>query len=114
MPLNLSLSTREIGKNLVIEMSGGLTVAQQTLLREYVLRFLEAGKRHFVLKMEAMSQLDSSGLGQLVTVYTSVTNRGGSVRLLAPSPRVCELLQITKLDTVFEIIEDEARIRDIQ
>ena len=107
--MDLSLTTREVRGVLVMDMSGRLSVLDQNF-RQAVLLFLKAGHRHFVLKMTDLSYIDSSGLGQLVSVYTSLSNVGGSVQLLAPSSRVRELLDITKLDTVFDIIEDETRI----
>jgi anti-sigma B factor antagonist len=81
-------------------------------LRETVLRSLAAGYRQFVLKMDAVSYIDSCGLGELISIYTSVRTSGGNVRLLAPSHRVRELLSITKLDTVFEILEDATPFAD--
>jgi anti-sigma B factor antagonist len=81
-------------------------------LREAVVRSLAAGHRQFVLKMDAVSYIDSCGLGELVSIYTSVRNSGGNVQLLAPSHRVRELLSITKLDTIFEILEDVTPFAD--
>jgi anti-sigma B factor antagonist len=81
-------------------------------LRGIVQRSLLAGRRQFVLKMNAVSYIDSCGLGELVCIYTSVRTSGGNVRLLAPSQRVRELLNITKLDTIFEILEDATPFAD--
>jgi anti-sigma B factor antagonist len=107
--MSLVLTTHEVHGLLVMDMSGRLTILDENL-RAVVLQLLQAGHRHFVLKMTEISYIDSCGLGQLVSIYISVRNQGGTVRMLMPSQRVRELLKITKLDTVFEIIEDEAQI----
>jgi anti-sigma B factor antagonist len=91
-----------------MDMSGRLSVMERNY-REAVRLLLQAGHRHFVFKMTDVSYIDSCGLGQLVSVYTSIKNLGGSMRIVAPGRRVRELLKISKLDTVFEILEDERR-----
>ena len=102
--MGLSITTHEVRGVLVMDLSGRLSVLDQNF-REAVLQLLKAGNRHFVLKLTDLSYIDSCGLGQLVSVYVSLRKLGGSVKLLAPSSRVRELLRITKLDTVFDIIE---------
>jgi anti-sigma B factor antagonist len=104
--MSVALTPHEIGNLIVIDMSGRLTILDQTF-RQAVMKFLDAGRTQLVLRMSDISYIDSCGLGQLVSVYVSVKNRGGHLRLLAPSPRVSELLKITKLDTIFEILQDE-------
>ena len=105
--MSVLMKAREVKDVLVLNISGRLTVSDHNL-RDTVLQFLKAGKRQFVLKMSDVSYVDSCGLGELVTVYTSIRNAGGTVRLLTPSERVRVLLNITKLDTVFDILEDVA------
>jgi len=105
--MSVFLTAREIQGVLVLDISGRLTVSDHNL-RNTVLRFLKAGNRQFVLRMNEVSYIDSCGLGELVTVYTSVRNLGGTVRLLTPSEKVRNLLSLTKLDTVFDILEDAA------
>ena len=105
--MSVVLTTREVRNVLVLNISGRLTVSDDNL-RDTVAQFLKAGKREFVLKMSDVSYMDSCGLGELVTVYISVTNSGGRVRLLAPSARVRALLRLTRLDSVFDILEDAA------
>src|SRR4030095_11870055 len=100
-----AIVTREVGAVPVVHISGRLTLLDQTL-RETVLHCMNAGSRQFVLKMSDVSYIDSCGLGELVSVCVSVRNSGGDVRLLAPSERVRQLLKITKLDSVFDILED--------
>jgi len=104
--MSVRLTTREVGEVVVLDISGRLTVSDHTL-RNTVSQLVKAGKRQFVLKMKDVSYVDSCGLGELVTVYTSVTNSAGTVKLLKPSEKVRALLKLTKLDSVFDILEDE-------
>jgi anti-anti-sigma factor len=103
--------THEVRGFLVIDVSGRLSLLDRDL-REAVQRFLTVGHRQFILKMDNLSYIDSCGLGELVRIYTSVRKSSGNVRLLVPSERVRRLLNITKLDTVFEILEDAAPFAD--
>ena len=105
--MSLALNTRQVQDVLLMDMSGRLSVMDQNY-REAVLSLLRAGHRHFVFKMTDISYIDSCGLNQLVSVYTSIRNAGGSMRLAAPGRRVRQLLNISKLDKVFEILEDES------
>jgi anti-sigma B factor antagonist len=67
-----------------------------------------AGKKKLLLNLAEVSYIDSSGIGEMVSGFTTVTNQGGQVKLLNLTKRVKDLLQITKLYTVFEVFEDEA------
>ena len=101
------IRTQEDEGVLVLRMCGRLTILDETL-RKTVSHFLKTGKRQFILEMKDVSYIDSCGLGELVTVYTSIRNYGGNVRFLNPSERVRHLLNTTKLDTVFDIIESDS------
>ena len=99
------IRTHEIRGDMVVDISGRLSILDREI-RETVRDLLTAGHRQFILKMSDVSFIDSCGLGELICIYTSVRNSGGNVRLLAPSQRVRQLLNTTKLDTIFEILED--------
>lgn len=107
----LSLKPRHIDGVLVIDMAGRVTIDDGGF-RDCVRQAVNQGERRIVLNLAGVSYMDSSGLGQLVTVYTTVISTGGKLRLLSPGPRVRNLLAITKLDTVFTILENEDAIRD--
>jgi len=109
--MTLSLTTRRVEGTLVIDMCGKLTIYEDKF-REFVRSSIQAGERSLVLRLAELSYLDSAGLGQLVNAYMDFSKAGGDVRLLAPSPRVRQLLKMTKLDTVFTILEDETAIRN--
>jgi anti-sigma B factor antagonist len=108
--MTLSLTPRRVEGILVIDMCGKLTIYEEKF-REFVCSSLQAGERSLVLRLAELSYLDSAGLAQLVTAYTAFSKAGGNVQLLSPSPRARQMLKMTKLDTVFTILEDETAIR---
>ena len=105
--MSVILNRREVRGFVVLDLSGRLTILDESL-RDAVCEFLKSGKRQFILKMNGLSYMDSCGLGQLVSVYISIRNAGGTLRLLSPGEKCRELLRISKLDTVMDIIEDAA------
>ena len=104
--MSLSIEIRHLESAVVLELSGRLSVLEQGL-RRLVWELIESGDRNFVINLANVSYLDNSGLGQLCLIYTMLRNRGGNMKLLKPTPRIRKLLNITKLDTVFEMIEHE-------
>ena len=78
------------------------------MLKETILSQTKDGPRKIVLNLGEVSYIDSSGLGELVTVYTSVRNKGGDVKLLNLTSKAKDLLQLTKLLTVFDTYTDES------
>ena len=107
--MSLSLIPRHIKDVLVLDMTGRVTIYDEGL-RASVRQFVDQGERRIVLNLAGVSYMDSGGLGQLVTAYTTVMNAGGQLRLLSPGERVRYLLEITKLNTVFTVLENEAAI----
>ena len=107
--MSLSLNTRKVDGVVIVDMSGKLTIGEPVLsLRTAVRRFVDDGSLKFVLNLGDVSYIDSSGLGELVTTHTSLRNREGNVNLLNLTKRAKDLLQMTKLLTVFDTYEDEA------
>jgi anti-sigma B factor antagonist len=104
--MSLSLKTRRIGNRLVIDIVGRLTVLDQGL-SHLVLNCIKGGDLHFVLNMKELSYLDSSELAQLLSIHAAVKEAGGTLVLSAPNPEIRKMLDITKLETVFEIITDD-------
>jgi anti-sigma B factor antagonist len=93
----------------VLELSERLTVETEADLRQAVRRQLDAGRRHLVLDLARVPYVDSCGLGTMVQAYVSAHRMGGSVKLWNITPRVRQLLTITRLLTVFELYHPEAR-----
>jgi anti-sigma B factor antagonist len=105
-----SLNTRKSGEVVIIDMSGRLSIGEAVLLlRSTIRRFVEDGTVKFVLNLGNVSHIDSAGLGELVSTYTSVRNRGGDAKLLNLDKKAKDLMQMTKLLTVFDTYNDEAK-----
>ena len=106
--MSLNLKTRKVGGVVVFDLSGKLTIGEPVLLLRETLRSqTNDGSRKFVLNLGEVSYIDSSGLGELVSSYTTVRNKGGDVKLLKLTNKTKDLLQMTKLLTVFDVYEDE-------
>jgi anti-sigma B factor antagonist len=109
--MELSLKTRKVdGGVVVFDMSGKLCSGEPLiLLRNTVKQSLEEGVNKFVINLGGVSYIDSSGLGELITTYTTLRNRNGNINLLNLTKRIKDLLQMTKLLTVFDSFDDEAK-----
>ena len=105
--MELTITTRVVSPTVVLDLSGRLCFLDRSL-HERVIALLAEGLRDFTLDMADVSYMDSSGLGQLVTIWTSIQKQNGRVRLLRPNERVRKLLHMTKLDSVFEIYMGES------
>ena|SRR5207244_4241177 len=104
--MSLSIEIRHVDQVVVMELSGRLSVLEQNV-RRLAWELIERGERFFIISLANVSYLDNSGLGQLCWIYTVVRNRGGDMKLLRPTIRIKTLLNITKLDTVFQYFECE-------
>jgi anti-sigma B factor antagonist len=104
----LSISERQAGDVTVLDLSGKITIGEGSVqLREKVRQLLDAGKSKILLNLGDVSYVDSSGIGELVSSYTTVNKGGGQLKLLNLTKKIQDLLAITKLLTVFEIHETE-------
>jgi anti-sigma B factor antagonist len=107
--MSVNLTTHEKGDVLIVDASGRLTLGESTsTLRKKMRELVDGGSRQIVLNMADVTYIDSSGIGELVAAYTTVTAAGGKLKLLNLAKRVHELLNITKLYTIFETFEDES------
>jgi len=105
----LKIVDREVDGVAVLALDGRIVLGEETLtLREKVKGLLAAGKKQLVLDLKNVTFIDSSGLGALVAVHSSTKSGGASLRLCNLGARSNELLQITKLYTVFEVSDTEA------
>jgi anti-sigma B factor antagonist len=106
----LKAAIREVGSVTVIDLDGRITLGDgSTLLRELIRESLSKGHTKLVLNLAAISYLDSTGLGELVSGYRLVKSGGGELKLLNLNKKVSDLLQVTKLYTVFDIHNDESQ-----
>jgi len=107
--MSCKVSMREVAGVAVIDVSGRLTLGEGSgMLRDSIRQALNRGHRKIVVNVADVTYIDSAGLGELVGSYATVTNLGGQLKLLNAQHRVHDLLQITKLFTVFEPLTDEA------
>jgi anti-sigma B factor antagonist len=92
----------------IISLQGKITIgAGDSQLREVITNAVNNGKNKILLDMSQVTTIDSSGIGELVGSYTTVTNRGGKLKLLHLPAKLNELLHVTQLITVFEVHENE-------
>jgi len=107
--MSMVLNARRLDDVVIMDLSGRITMGEGTLIvREQIKKLLDAGDRKFLLNLSDVDYIDSSGLGELVTSFTTVRNQGGQLKLLNLTRRVQDLLQITKLLTVFEVFDSES------
>jgi len=103
----LYLVEKALGDVILLDLRGRITLGPETVaLRERVRRLIDAGHPSIILNLELVDYIDSVGLGTLISIYTSVCKRGGELKLLHLTRRVRDLLQITRLITVFDTYED--------
>ena len=105
----LTIASREVDGVTVLDLSGRITLGEGSVqLREAVRDLISKGSRNILLNMSDVNYIDSSGLGELVSAFTTAKNQGASVKLLGLTKKVKDVLQLTKLYTVFDVYEDEA------
>ena len=107
--MNLKVSTRQVDGVSIVDCSGRITLGEgSVVLRDTIKDLLAKGQKKILLNLGDVNYIDSSGIGELVSAYTTVKNQGGELKLLKLTKKVHDLLQITKLYTVFDIKDDEA------
>ena len=104
----MKATIRKIGEVSVIDLSGKITIGEgDVVLRERVGELLDGGERRILLNLEKVKYMDSAGIGELVACYKRAKEKEGTVKLLNPSGKVYDLLQLTKLEEVFDTYRDE-------
>jgi anti-sigma B factor antagonist len=107
--MSMKVSTRQVDGITILDLSGRITLGEGSVtLRDAVRDVLAKGTNHILLNLGDVNYIDSSGIGELVSAYTTVRNQGGELKLLNLTKKVHDLLQITKLYTVFDVKDDEA------
>jgi len=107
--VSVKMTTRQVGDVTVVDAAGRITLGDgATTFRDTLRDLAAAGHKKLLLNLAEVSYIDSSGIGEMVSGFTTVTNQGGSLKLLGLTKRVKDLLQITKLYTVFDVHDDEA------
>ena len=105
----LRATYRETGDITVVDLGGRITLGDgSALLRKTIRQLLDERRSNIILNLADVDYIDSSGIGELVSAFTGVRNRGGNLKLLQLTKKVHDLLQLTKLFTVFEVYSDES------
>ena len=107
--MSVKITTRQVGDVTVIDAAGRITLGEgASTFRETIRSLGASGHKKLLLNLGEVSYIDSSGIGEMVSGFTTIANQGGTMKLLNLTKRVKDLLQITKLYTVFEVHDDEA------
>jgi anti-sigma B factor antagonist len=106
--MSLQCTVRDAGNVTVVDFSGKITLGEgSALVRKTVRALLDEQKTKLLIDLGDVDYIDSAGIGELVTAFTAVKNRGGELKLLNLTKKVKDLLQITKLYTVFDVHSSE-------
>ena len=108
--MSVKLTTRQVNEVTVIDVSGRITLGEgSSLLRDELRSLIGSNRRKILLNLADVSYVDSSGIGQLVAALTTVNSLGGQLKLLNLTKRLKELLQMTKVISIFEVFDDEKK-----
>ena len=108
--MSVKLTTRQVNEVTVIDVSGRITLGEgSSLLRDELRSLIGSNRRKILLNLADVDYMDSSGIGQLVAAFTTVNNQGGQLKLLNLTKRMKELLQMTRVISIFEIFDDEKK-----
>ncbi len=108
--MSMKATTRQVNSVTVVDLSGRITLGEGcSQLRDLIRDLLAKGHTKMLLNLAEVTYIDSSGIGELVSGFTAVSNHGGQLKLLNLTKKVHDLLQITKLLTVFDVHDDEAK-----
>ena len=106
--MSMTITLRRLDDVAILDLEGRITIGDGTIvLRARIQELLKDGDEKFLLNLAQVNYIDSSGLGQLVSSFTAVRKQGGQLKLLNLTHRIQDLMQITKLLTVFDVFEDE-------
>jgi anti-sigma B factor antagonist len=105
---NMTITTREVSHVTLVDINGRITLGDETgKLRDTIHQLIAQGKKKIVLNLAHVDYIDSSGVGELVSSFTTVRNAGGELKLLSLTKKVQDVLNVTKLYTVFDVKDDE-------
>ena len=105
----LNISERQAGDVTVLDLAGKITIGEGSVsLRSAIRRLIEEGKKKILLNLAQVGYVDSSGIGELVSSYTTIGRENGQLKIVNLTQKIQDLLAITKLLTVFDVYDDEA------
>jgi len=107
--MSMTISTRQVGGVTIVDIRGRIVLGEESAsVRDVVCDLLSKGHKQILVNLGAVDYIDSMGLGSLVGAFVSVRKQGGELKLLNLTNKVTDVMQITKLYTVFDIMNDEA------
>jgi anti-sigma B factor antagonist len=105
----MKASVRDVSGVQILDLKGKVTIGSGDVqLRDTIQSLVNSGKIQILVNMKEVTAIDSSGIGELVGCYTTVTNKGGKLKLVHLPPKISDILTVTQLITVFDIYEDES------
>jgi len=104
--MSVTITSRIVSDVMILDVAGNFEIGQDSL-RDPVKTFLADGRRHFLINLVGVPYLGSWGITQIISAWTLISNRGGTMGLVAPPKAAQDVLQFTKLDTVFAIYRNE-------
>jgi len=105
----MKVNVRTEGEVTLVDLNGKITIGEgDVILRDAIEKVLKGGSKKVLLNLSKVSYMDSAGIGELVACYKRSREKGGELKLLNPSGKVEDLLQLTKLEEIFETFRDEA------
>ncbi len=106
--MNMTINTRQARDVTIVDIRGRIVLGEESsAVRDMVCDLLSKGHKQILLNLGGVEYIDSVGLGSLVGAFTSVRRQGGELKLVNVTPKVTDIMQLTKLYTVFEILNDE-------
>ena len=109
MPATMTANTRQVNEVTIVDLSGTITRQEGSVeLRDTIKRLTGEGRRLLLLNLHGVSAIDPSGLGELVSAFSTLRDQGGELKLLNLSESVKDLIRVTKLHKVFDVRDDEA------
>jgi len=106
--MNMTISTRQVHSVTMVDINGRIVLEECALLRDLLSNVLAAGHNKILLNLAGTTRVDTAGLAYLISGLVSARKQQGELKLLGPAKNVREVIRLTKLDTVFDIIDDEA------
>jgi len=107
--MNVTTNTRQVGGVTIVDIGGRIELGEESAkVRDLIRELLRKGHKQILLNFGNVQYIDSSGLGMLVSSFATVRKQDGELKLLNLTNKVSDVLQITKLYTVFDILDDEA------
>jgi anti-sigma B factor antagonist len=104
----MKIETRTVGNVQILDCSGKITLGEGTMsIRNTVRDLVQSGQKKIILNLADVSYIDSAGVGELMSTYTTVVNNGGQLKLLNLTKRIRDTLAITKLLTIFDVSDNE-------